>query len=194
MASRVVRDGINDSPRMDALIEDEGWLGDSFFRRLLHIADDFGIFDARVSVIRAHCFPTQLEKVREADVSRLLANCEKAGLVRLYTKRGLKYGQIRDFRQRVRAMKSKYPPPDDDLPVKCPSDDGQTTASLISSQTIPSQTIARAQGDARGNGKPPPTKTPVKPTTRAAPVPKPHASQRELSEKRINAIFDEGIP
>lgn len=94
---------------MTALIREKGWMGDSFFRRLLHVADDYGRFDARPSYVRAKCYPTLLEMVRDADVQRLLAACETVRLIRVYTADSKAVGEILNFKQQVRAEKSKFP-------------------------------------------------------------------------------------
>jgi hypothetical protein len=112
MPNRILREGIISSKRMAALVLDAGWLGEVFYRRLMSIVDDFAIFPADPCLLRAELFARQLETVREADISRLLAACEKAGLIRLYILSDDTYLQILDFRQQTRSNASKYPTPD----------------------------------------------------------------------------------
>ena len=111
MPNRVLREGILDSERMAALVHEATWAGECFYRRLHSIADDFGCFDARPSVLRAKCYPTLLDMVREADVQRWIAACVKSGLVALYTCDGRNYGQILNFKQFTRQRKRHHPPP-----------------------------------------------------------------------------------
>jgi hypothetical protein len=123
MPNRIIREGINDSDRMDGLVRDAGWGADSFYRRLLNVADDFGRFDARLTVIKAKCYPTLLDMVRDNDLHRWLAACEKATLVRIYTADSKTVGEIIDFRQVKRAEKSRFPSDDaTQLHIDCGAD------------------------------------------------------------------------
>lgn len=105
------------------------------FIRLINKACDFGIVPVDAK-LRVKLFPLLIEEVREADMHRWLAECEKAVLVRSYDAHGKRYIQIARFRQRLRTMKRKYPfppwgatHPDDDenAPDTCPSSDGHAT-------------------------------------------------------------------
>jgi hypothetical protein len=81
-----------------------------FYRRLMSVVDDFGRFDGRVTVLRSRLYPLQLDKVREADIPRWIAECEKAGLVRLYTVGGKQFILFHKLGP-ARAKDSKYPAP-----------------------------------------------------------------------------------
>lgn len=81
MPDRRVREGILTSGPVNSL---PGWAEECFYRRLIQVVDDYGLFDARPCVIRARCYPLMLELVREADIERWLAACESAGLILLY--------------------------------------------------------------------------------------------------------------
>jgi hypothetical protein len=122
MPNRILREGILDSARMEALVRDAGWQAECFYRRLISVVDDFGCFDGRPSVLRARCFPTLLELVREADVSRWIAACVKSGLIVLYTVDGRNYVEVSDFRQFTRAKQRKFPPPPDGMQRRCNAD------------------------------------------------------------------------
>lgn len=119
MPNRVIREGIIDSDRIDALVRDVSWAGECFYRRLHSIVDDYGRHDARVNVLKAKCYPTMPDIVREADLSRWLAACDKAGLIRLYECEGRKYLEVLDFNQFMRAKKSRCPDPPMDTQSKC---------------------------------------------------------------------------
>lgn len=80
MPNRILRAGINSSDRVNQLDCAE----EVFYRRLMSVVDDYGLFDARPSILRAQLFPLRIDRVREADISRWLAACEKAGLILLY--------------------------------------------------------------------------------------------------------------
>lgn len=125
MPNRILREGIITSRRMAELENFAGWFGEVFYRRLMSKVDDYGRYTADPALLRPELFPRQLEKVREPDMSRLLAACEKAGLITLYTLSGEVYLEMRDFRQQTRAKASKYPPPpasDDRMRSTCVAD------------------------------------------------------------------------
>lgn len=105
------------------------------FIRLINKADDYGIVlvDAK---LRVKLFPLLIDDVREADMHRWIAECEKAVLVRSYETDGRRFIQIARFRQRLRQMKRKYPWPPwgrehpndlENVPDRCQSSDGHAT-------------------------------------------------------------------
>jgi hypothetical protein len=106
MPSRILREGILSSDRVNAL----STAAEVFYRRLMSVVDDYGRFDGRPGMLRVSCYPLRVDAVREADLSRWIAECVKAGLLVLYAVDGKPYLEMQDFRQQARA-KSKYPPP-----------------------------------------------------------------------------------
>jgi hypothetical protein len=102
---RIVRAGILDSDRVDQLDPPS----EVFYRRLMSIVDDHGLFDARPSLLKSKCFPIR-PTVRETDIPRWLAACEKAGLLALYTVNGKPFGKMLDTKWPVRS-EPKYPLP-----------------------------------------------------------------------------------
>lgn len=80
-----------------------------FFLRLIMKVDDYGCFHADPRLLKANLFPLLLDGMREADISRWTAECEKAGLIVLYEANSKSYLEIIDFNQRKRAMHRKYP-------------------------------------------------------------------------------------
>lgn len=115
MPTRLIRDGWVESTRIDQLDA----AGERFFLRLCLRADDYGRYHADPRLLRSNLFPLR-DDVRSADMTRCLAACEKAGLVRCYQTPGGRYLEIERFNQRTRAKVSKFPPPSD----TCPADDG----------------------------------------------------------------------
>ncbi len=111
MGERLIRPCIRSSDRTAALIRSGGWMAQVFYDWLLTVVDDFGRYDARPSILRPVVFPLLLELVRESDVSRCLAECEKAGLIRLYSVEGKPFLEVQNFKQRLRASKSRWPEP-----------------------------------------------------------------------------------
>lgn len=109
--SRMIREGFLDSEKVAAL----SWRTECFFHRLLLVADDYGLFDARPTVLRTRLFPLHLDKVSNQDIQDCLHETEEAGLVRAYCVGGKDYVQIINFGQR-RQSKPKFPLPDGESP------------------------------------------------------------------------------
>jgi hypothetical protein len=83
-----------------------------FYRRLMSKVDDHGLYDARPSILRTSLYPLRVDRVREADIARWIAACEKAGVIALYQHDGKPYLQMRDTRWQARS-EPKYPLPTD---------------------------------------------------------------------------------
>lgn len=106
MPNRILREGILTSPRMAKL----GWAEEVFYRRLHSVVDDFGRYYADAGLLRAACYPRQLNKVSDPDIGKWLRSCADAGLVRVYpAEDGERYLEVLDFGQQVRAKKSRFP-------------------------------------------------------------------------------------
>lgn len=110
MPNRMIREGIVDSPKVEMLVREGGWGAEVFYRRLLQTVDDYGCCDGRLSMIKAKCYPTVLDLVKDADVEKWVELCEKCHLVEVYHAGGLRYLRISNFRQIIR-MKPKFPLP-----------------------------------------------------------------------------------
>ena len=109
MPNRYIRESAIESEAVNSL----SWQAEVFWRRLLNRADDFGRFTANTALLRASTFPLQLKSVSEADVQRLLSECEFAGLLFIYSSSGKQFIILNKW-EKGRAKESKYPPPDDD--------------------------------------------------------------------------------
>lgn len=105
MPNRILREGILTSDRVNALDSNS----ELFYRRLMSVVDDYGRYDARPIMLKVACYPLRVDVVREADISRWIAICEKAGLLALYAVNGKQYLELTDFNQQVRAKRSKFP-------------------------------------------------------------------------------------
>ena len=79
MPNRIIREGILSSDRIDQLDA----AAEVFYRRLMSKVDDHGLFDARPAMLRASLYPLRVDRVREADIARWIAACEKAGVIAL---------------------------------------------------------------------------------------------------------------
>jgi hypothetical protein len=106
MPSRIIREDILTSSRIDELDPP----AEVFYRRLLSKCDDHGLYDARPAILRASLFPLRIDRVREADCSRWMAACQKAGLIVLYSHDGRPYLQVLNTRWAARS-EPKYPLP-----------------------------------------------------------------------------------
>lgn len=106
-----MRSGIISSETVNLL----SWQAEVFYRRLMSVADDFGRFDGRASILRATLFPLKLDHVREADIVTWIGECHEAGLVRLYScSQSKPHLEITKFDQRQReGAKSRWPDPYD---------------------------------------------------------------------------------
>lgn len=106
MPTRLLRDGILHSERVDQLTHQ----AEVFYRRLMSAVDDHGLFDARLSRLRATLYPLRIDRTREADISRWLAECQKARLIVLYESEGKPYLKMLDTNWTVRSQ-PKFPAP-----------------------------------------------------------------------------------
>lgn len=109
MPKRMLRDW-TDSEAVNSLSAH----AERLFVRLVMKADDYGLLTADVRLLRAQLFPLLLESVREADMQRWIAECEKAGLIVLYEAGNKRCMVIRNFGQRIRDdVKPRHPLPPD---------------------------------------------------------------------------------
>jgi len=116
---RIVRVGILTSDSVNLL----SWPAEVLYRRLHSVVDDYGRYDGRSAMLRAHLYPLKIDKVSEADVGKWLTECVTAGLVSLYRVAGRPYVEVLKFGARVRAETSKWPSPDDaDKPLQTSAD------------------------------------------------------------------------
>jgi hypothetical protein len=82
----------------------------------MSVVDDYGRTEAHPTLLRSSCYPLLIDKVDEPTVKNHLKECQKVGLIQLYTVDGKHFIQLRNFNQQVRAKVSKYPqPPPDDI-------------------------------------------------------------------------------
>jgi hypothetical protein len=114
MPSRIIREGINSSERVEMLTAE----AEVFYRRIMTIVDDFGRFPANPTLIRSAAWPLAPDKYTNAHIEKWLHECEGAALLRLYAVGKKQFLEYLDFRQQKRAKKSKYPDPPDDKQVQ----------------------------------------------------------------------------
>lgn len=125
MPNRILRDW-TDSQNVDSI----SFEAEVFFVRLIMKVDDYGRFYGDPKMLKSYLFPLK-DGVRRTDISRWIAECETAGLILSYQNGQKSFLEIQKFNQRLRAEKSKFPPPsplDGHMPVNRRADDGQLTA------------------------------------------------------------------
>lgn len=118
MPTRSIRD-YTDSDRVNQL----SWQAEVFFVRLMLKADDFGRFHANPKLLKSALFPHRVDEIKDQQVVDWTNQCLKADLIVCYTFDNKNYLYIKNYNQRLRLMKSKFPEPSD----KCPTNDGHMT-------------------------------------------------------------------
>lgn len=86
-----------------------------FFIRLCMKADDYGSFHGDTKLLKSFLFPLRSDSIREADITRWMAECQKAGLLLFYNADSKPFVRIIDFGQRLRNKKNKFPDPPGEL-------------------------------------------------------------------------------
>jgi len=103
MPTRYLKPGVRDSEAIDALTP----LAETLFYRLLVTVDDFGRYDGRPAMVKAHCFP--IKDMSVDTCAELLQELHANGLIVLYTAGGKTFLQMSKWENVPRATKSKYP-------------------------------------------------------------------------------------
>lgn len=172
MPDRVVRQGILSSDLVNVLT----WPAEVFYRRLMSITDDFGRYVADIALLRAFLYPKKIDKVSEPDVVKWLGECSKAGLVRCYHVDGKEYLEILQFDQRLRAMKSKYPPP------SSADSRGHMSAECghVPPETKRNESESETESETKGKGDEPPAPAP--------PAPPSQEKRGKLKEKQADML------
>lgn len=173
-----------------------------FFYRLMVQCDDFGRFDGRPAVIRARCYPLQLDRVTDADVERWLAEIYAAQLINLYIVDGRSYLHVVtwDRYQQTRAKTSKYPDPptSDSQPSSNESNGNQLIADASTRKHMSPYPEAISGSDTReaisgsdareiavaATAEPPPKQAKVMPVNPERAVPKPNKYAETLDAIR----------
>ncbi len=108
MPNRIIKESICTSDSLSQL----SWFEQAVFFRLIVLADDFGIFDARSAIIRGRAFP--LHSVTDKQIDDALSKLATVDMIYLYTVGGKPYLQLKTWgeHQQIRATKSKYPKPE----------------------------------------------------------------------------------
>ena len=109
MPNRYTREGINSSRSVASLDP----AAEVFYRRMLLVIDDFGRYEVDYLLIRSAAYPVH-NYIRETDIARWMAACQKAGLLAFYESGGRRY-MVFTKTEPPRAKCSRYPDPPPDL-------------------------------------------------------------------------------
>ena len=132
MPNRIIRPGINNSPRVNAL----GIAEELFFRRLFAVADDYGIFELDFDRLRLDLYALKRTEITAEDLKKWWEACISVDIVSQYEVQGQTYGVILNFKQQAR-LASQYPPP--------PADSGLVLCKSSSSAKLPLVWIQKAE-------------------------------------------------
>lgn len=106
MPTRILRDGILSSRSVNSISEQ----AEILYRRLMSVVDDYGRTEADADLLRAKCFPLQLERWPSERVQAVLEELGKSPLVTVYHRCEKSYLQIENFGQRLQS-KERFPAP-----------------------------------------------------------------------------------
>jgi hypothetical protein len=110
--NRFIKESVCTSDNLNNLSAEE----EVFFYRLIVNCDDYGLMDARPSILRAKLFPLKVDKIKEKEIEGWLDALIKNELIFLYEYEGRFYLKMTSWanHQQTRANKSKFPNPDTD--------------------------------------------------------------------------------
>ena len=110
MPNRILKETICTSENLNSLDPEV----EVFFYRLIVTCDDYGIFFANTSILRAKCFPLRIDKIKDKDIEKWIGVLIDSNLIFLYEYEGRQYLKLSKWERhkKVRATKSKYPTPD----------------------------------------------------------------------------------
>lgn len=109
MPNRILKESLTRSESINKL----SYFAEVLFYRLIVVADDFGRFDGRAAVIKGTCFP--LRNIRTSQIEKGLNELASVSMIFTYTVKAKSFLQIANWSkfQSTRAMKSKWPSPED---------------------------------------------------------------------------------
>lgn len=107
MPDRIVREGIIDSEKINAL----SFGAEVFYRRLLNKADDFGLYWGNPKLLLGHLFALQVDRVKIRDIEGWIRECSERRLIETYEVDGKCYVKIENFGQRLRQKRQRFPMP-----------------------------------------------------------------------------------
>jgi len=149
MPNRVVREGIIKSDLVDLL----DFAAEVFYRRLMSVADDFGRADGRAAVLRSELYSLRVDKISLEQIEIWKKICAAVGLIQVYRVDGKEYVVIKNFNQRLRAMKSRFPAPPEDCQSSAVVCHTHVSHPLSSAVTGPLESEAEAESETESEGE-----------------------------------------
>ena len=107
MPNRIIKESLCTSEDYNSL----SMQARDLFLRLIVCADDFGLFDGRIAIIKGRAFP--LENCNMDDIEKWLSEIENQGMIIRYSVERKPYIMLTSWNnhQQIRAKKPKYPHP-----------------------------------------------------------------------------------
>ena len=191
MPNRMLRDW-TDSEKVNSLSVN----AECFFTRLIMKVDDYGCFPADPRLLKANLYPLKLNVVRESDISRWLAEAQKAGLIALYEASNKQYLMIQDFKQRLDKAKAKYPlpPSQTSLPASGnslttshePMSEVETEVEVLKEKLVKE----KEQPSSHVGGEPPPPPNEIKAKGKTLEVQQQELLQRQALFRKELEVFE----
>lgn len=149
MPTRVIREGFLDSET----ILRAGEPAECLYHRLLLVADDYGRLDGRPAMILNKAYPAGApDGVDVHEIARRLETLKALELAIAYETAGKPYLALPRFRQRTRALKSRFPEPPPSIQLR-----------LAQLETAPAQPAKPAPRKSENPPDPQPATDPKKP-------------------------------
>ena len=156
MPNRVIKESIKFSPEIDSLT----WFEECLFTRMIVSADDYGVLDGRVIVLKNELFPTK-ENVTKTDIEEALMKLLKLGLIESYSVSGRPYIHLTTWgeHQRLRDSKHKYPTPDQaDEPISRQLAEIRGNLPQLAAECGLTRARAESESESESNPNPNPTR------------------------------------
>ena len=157
MPNRIIKESICTSDSLSKLTDFQ----ENVFYRLIVNVDDYGRMDARPAILKARLYPLR-ERLTNKDIEGALRALAAVGCVEVYEVDGKPYLRLPSWEvhQTVRAKKSKYPAPDEDVNASeniceqmqadvsiCPRNPIQSNPNPIRESEFDSEYCSEPQGD-----------------------------------------------
>lgn len=196
MPVRILRPTLRQSERWNRCT----FFEQSFYIRLITIADDYGRYEAHPALLASECFPYGDDgglPVLAHQIDGMLRSLATKDLLYVYESEGKHYFQLTRWKERIRLEKgSRYPDPSKCKIVwKCQSDDWQMSDRCLSDVGNPENTQIPETGGLSKNDRQMPvireqmTASPPTPTPAPATAPTPSTTAVKCVRVNLNQIL-----
>ena len=132
MPQRFLRPGLRDSDKWNAC----SFAAQSLYIRLLTLVDDYGRYDARISIIKGHAMALR-DDVNPQHCAALRSELQSNALLLVYACDGKECLQLTNWQERARGA-SRYPAPTDSNTLRNPAEScGAQEKPAVSSGILP---------------------------------------------------------